>query len=44
MRIQGGPVLTGGALVVASNLRHPTVVATIAQGRLVHLTEASRLH
>jgi len=31
-------------LVDASNLRHPTVVATIAQGRLVFLTDASRLH
>jgi len=31
-------------LVDASDLRHPTVVATIARGRLVHLTEASRLH
>lgn len=31
-------------LVDASDPRHPTVVATIAQGHLVHLTEASRLH
>jgi hypothetical protein len=44
MRIQGGQVLTGGALIDASDLRHPTVVATIAQGRLLHLTETSRLH
>ena len=31
-------------LVDASDPRHPSVVATIAQGHLVHLTEASRLH
>jgi alpha-D-ribose 1-methylphosphonate 5-triphosphate diphosphatase len=31
-------------LVDATDLHHPTVIATIAAGQLVHLTEAGRLH
>jgi len=31
-------------LVEANDLQHPKVVATIAAGRLVHLTDATRLH